>query len=489
MKILLITPPYHSGVVESAGKWPPLHLLYLAGALSDTGHEVIVYDAMSKDHTLSDIAETIRQVDPDVVGIGAYTPTIDSCLKVLSVAKRNNNNCVTVLGGVHPTFCYSELLVSDSEIIDFIVAGEGERTFSELVKMIDKNKELSDPSVFSDIKGIAFNDNGKVIFTGKRSVETDLDLVEPAWHLLDWEDYPFYVLPEGKLASVSTSRGCTHECTFCSQTKLWDGSWRGLSPEAVINHIKTLKTVYGRNTFLITDEYPTYEAERWERILDLLIDEDLDCHFLMETRAEDIVRDAKIIWKYRKAGIIHIFIGLETTDQKALDAYKKEMTVEQSKKAIALVHHHGIVTETSIIVGLPDETQLSIRQKLNGVKELAPDFAHFLNIMPWPYAEIYKELSPYIVEKDLSKYNYTNPIVVPENLTAEEISAEIMKCYMDFYMWQIGRWTEEKDEFKKRYLFRAIKEITQRSFLRDKKGGAQAMPQVVLETLKNLGIC
>lgn len=489
MKILLITPPYHSGVVESAGKWPPLHLLYLAGALSDTGHEVIVYDAMSKDHTLSDIAKTIKQIDPDIIGIGAYTPTINSCLEVLSVAKRNNNKCVTVLGGVHPTFCYSELLTSDSDIIDFIVAGEGERTFSELVAKIDANKVLTDLSLFAGTKGLAFNDKGSVVFTGKRDPETDLDLIEPAWHLLDWDDYPFYVLPEGKLGSISTSRGCTHKCTFCSQTKLWDGAWRGLSPETVVKHVKTLKADHGRNTFLITDEYPTYEAGRWERILDLLIEENLDCHFLMETRAEDIVRDEKIIWKYREAGIIHIFIGLETTDQNALDAYKKDMTVEQSKKAIELVHKHGIVTETSIIVGLPDETKLSIKQKLIGVKEIAPDFAHFLNIMPWPYAEIYDEIKPYIVEKDLSKYNYTNPVVVPDNLTAEDITGEIMKCYMDFYVWQIGRWANEKDEFKKRYLFRAMKEITQRSFLRHKKDGAQVMPQIVLETLKNIGIC
>lgn len=492
MKVLLITPPYHSGIVESAGKWPPLHLLYIAGALDRNKYEVIVYDAMSKDHTFEQITQRIEEVDPDVVGMGAYTPTINSCLETLTIAKKIKKSTITVLGGVHPTFCYNQLLQEHTDNVDFIVVGEGELTFRELVEAISANGYGSkDRKHFKNIPGIAFYDydSGKPVFTGKRAFIDNLDILTPAWDLLEWNDYPFYVLPEGRLATISTSRGCIYSCTFCSQTKLWEESWRACSPEMVIQHVDVLKNKFSRNTFLIADEYPTKDAGRWEKILDLLIESSLDCHFLMETRAEDIVRDEKILWKYRKAGIIHIFVGVETTDQKTLNHYKKEMTVAQSEKAIKLINSHGIISETSIIVGLPQETKLSIKQKLRDVKRLAPDFAHFLNIMPWPYTDIYNELKPFIIEKDYSKYNYANSVVLPPAFSNGEVTKEILKCYMDFYMWQLKRWVNEKDEFKKDYLFRALKEITERSFLHKEKTGLDVMPATVLETLKSLGIC
>ena len=108
-KILLITPPYHSGVVESAGVWLNVGFVYIAGSLRAAGYDPVIYDAMSHWHTYDDIRKRIEAERPDVIGTTAFTAEIVDALKVLKLAKEIDPKIVTVLGNVHPTFCYEEI--------------------------------------------------------------------------------------------------------------------------------------------------------------------------------------------------------------------------------------------------------------------------------------------------------------------------------------------------------------------------------------------
>ena len=109
-KVILITPPYHSGVVESAGRWPNLGFVYIAGQLEKAGFEVEIYDAMSKFDTFDQIRERIRSSAPSFVGATAITATINDAIEVLKIAREELDRVKTFLGGVHPTFCYEEIL-------------------------------------------------------------------------------------------------------------------------------------------------------------------------------------------------------------------------------------------------------------------------------------------------------------------------------------------------------------------------------------------
>jgi anaerobic magnesium-protoporphyrin IX monomethyl ester cyclase len=307
-----------------------------------------------------------------------------------------------------------------------------------------------------------------------------------AWDLLDWNDYHYFIIPGSRLGAVDTSRGCDKECTFCSQQKYWKRKWRARSPEDIVREMLELRDRFDVNVVLFTDDYPTPDRARWERLLDLLIEKQVGQYILMETRAADIIRDEDILHKYRKAGIIHIYVGTEATEQSSLDYIKKDLSIEESKKALALCRKHGIITETSMILGFPDETEESIARTLELAMEFNPDMAHFLAIAPWPYSDIYKDLEPYIAVRDYRKYNLIDPIIKPKAMTLAELDKAIVDCYRAFYM---NRYAEmmlqEKDEFKKKYMVTAMKLMMSNSFIKKKIGATMGdMPAEVRKIIE-----
>jgi len=161
-KILLITPPYHSGVVESAGVWLNVGFVYIAGSLRAAGYDPIYYDAMSYWHGYKHIEQKILEVNPDVVATTAFTAEIVDALKVLKLAKDINRDIITVVGNVHPTFCYDEILSSSSDYVDYIVRGEGEETLVDLLNCLNAG---DDPA---KVKSLAFYRDGDVVVTGSR---------------------------------------------------------------------------------------------------------------------------------------------------------------------------------------------------------------------------------------------------------------------------------------------------------------------------------
>lgn len=469
-KILFITPPFHAGVVEVAGSWVPLYMVYVAGAAKAAGFEAEIYDAMSKQVGYPEIEARIRGSDPDCVAVSAITCTSPDALKVIELAKKINPAIKTVLGGIHPTFMYEELF-GLTESLDFIIRGEGEITIAELLKT------LSDGGDLSGVDGLVFKKDGKLVVNGKRKYIEDLDSLTLAWDLLDWTDYTYYVIPNSRLGAIATSRGCEKECTFCSQQKFWERSWRARSPQSLVAEMEELKTKYGVNVVLFTDDYPTPDRARWETFLDLAIEKDLDMYILMETRAADIIRDKDILHKYRKAGIIHIYVGTESTEQASLDYIKKDLSVDESIEAIRLLREAGIITETSMILGFPEETMESVERTLSLAIDLNPDFAHFLAIAPWPYADIYKELKEYITVYDYTKYNLIDPVIKPTNMTLQDLDTAIVECYRGFYMMKFAEMMEEKDLFKKQYMLTAMKLMMSNSFIRKKMGDMKEMPE------------
>lgn len=479
-KVLLITPPYHCGVLEAAGTWLPVGFVTIAGVLRKAGFEVEIYDAMAKFDGMREIEARISETKPDFVGTGAYTATVNAAIDVLQATKRINPATITLLGGVHPTFCWQEILEKDSQAVDFVIRGEGEITTAELLECLVKN---GDPS---RVLGVAFKKENEIICTPDRPFVEDLDSLPAAWDLIEWPLYSFRTRPGSTLAIVSTSRGCSSKCTFCSQRLFWKECWRARTPESVVAELEYLNKEYGVDVAMFSDETPTLERKRWEKLLDLLIERDLDVRILMETRVSDLLRDEDIMDKYAKAKVLHVYTGVESASQETLDRFHKDIKIEESKKAIDLINKAGIISETSLILGMPEDTHKSIQATVRLAEHYNPDMCFFLAIAPWPYSEIYEELKPYIKVFDYSKYNLVVPIVEPRGMSLGELNQELLKAFGTFYMHKFSK-LDEMSKFKKNYMIAVARLFAEHSYLSDemKKG---KMPEEIKKYLKKISV-
>lgn len=456
--ILLVTPPYHSGIPEIAGTWLPLALVYLAGAAREAGVDAAIYDAMAKGDGYPEIERRLAASVATYVATGAMTATVNDALKTLELAKKVNPETVTILGGVHGSFMYREVLET-SPSVDYVVIGEGEGPLKLLLTTLEKG---GDPA---EVPGIAYRKGDSIAVTREAPLVTDLDALPAAWDLLDWPLYSYFIIPGSRFAAVSTSRGCGHDCSFCSQQRFWGKSWRPRDPSKVAGEIAHLHEVYGANVFLLTDEHPTRDRERFEKLLDLLIDKGLPIHLILETRVDDVLRDRDIFWKYRKAGVAHVSIGIEGAEQQRVDELRQGISVDAAREALEIIHEHGIVSEASFILGFPDETRASVQATLKRAKECNPDNANFFALAPWPYGERYREYQQWIRETDYSKYNFIDPVLEPEAMTLPELRGALAECYRKFYTAKLLELMTMKESFRRGYLLRATKLIMGSSFV------------------------
>jgi anaerobic magnesium-protoporphyrin IX monomethyl ester cyclase len=217
MRILLIHPNYHSGGAEIAGNWPPAWVAYLTGSLKKAGYtDVAFIDAMTNKMSDAGIRDAIAAEKPDVIGCTAITPSIYKAQGILQVAKELHPNAVTVLGGIHATFMYQQVL-AEAPWIDCIVRGEGEEIFVDLISTIHAGNW---PGAREAVQGIAYLDGDQVVATPAAPTVKDIDGLAPDWSILDWDKY-MYIPMNRRVAIPNMARGCPFTCSFCSQWKFW----------------------------------------------------------------------------------------------------------------------------------------------------------------------------------------------------------------------------------------------------------------------------
>ena len=457
-KILFIAPPYHCWGVQVIGTWPPLQIAYLAGVALEVGLEARIFDAMNKDMTFDDVRAEIERYQPDYVLSLDYLPvsgaistaTVPAALHTLAIAKEVNPNIITLLGGPHPTFMFKEILGHPQSRPDFILRGEAEETLRELLMTLPENR-------WQQIRGIAYRDGDKTVTTQMRTHIDDLDTLTPAWHLLDWSDYHYNIEPWGRMGSILTTRGCMMQCSFCSHRVFWRGDWRVRDPKKVVDEIRHLVDTYQVEFITLIDPYPTKDRERWEQQLDLIIEAKINVRLLMETRVEDIIRDADILHKYRAAGIIHMYLGAESSSDSTLNSLNKGTSVDMNKQALDLLRGHDIMTEASFMIGFPNETKETVDQTISEALRLNPDIAVFPLITPMPFTPLYKEMKDRIRVFDYARYNLMTPIIEPYNMTLDQVSVELARCYMTFYAKKMQEVMLLEDGFKRRYMLSAFK--------------------------------
>jgi len=312
MHILLVHPNYHSGGAEIAGNWPPAWAAYIGGALQGAGFDQVTFiDAMTDHLDEQALRDRMLSLQPDVVGVTAITPSIYMAERVLDIAREVVPSAVRVLGGVHATFMYKQVL-SEAPAVDVIVRGEGEEIFVNLVRSIDAGRWPADRR---SIRGLAYREGGQIVATEAAPTIRDLDAATPDWSLLQWEKY-IYVPLGVRVAIPSMARGCPFTCSFCSQWKFWR-DYRIRDPKKVVDEIEQLVNEHGVGFFILADEEPTINKKKFTEFCEELIARGLPekVKWGINTRVTDVYRDRKELALWRRAGLVHVSLGTEAAAQ------------------------------------------------------------------------------------------------------------------------------------------------------------------------------
>lgn len=447
MRILMIQPNYHAGGAEIAGNWPPSWVPYVGGALKQAGFDNIRFlDAMTDYITDEVLAEMIAKNQPDVVLATAITPMIYQSQKTLQIVKEVCPDAKTIMGGVHPTYMYSEVL-NEAPWVDYIIRGEGEEITVNLLRAIANGTDLQERR---NILGIAFLEEGQVVATPAHSPIKNLDTLNPDWSLLDWSKY-IYTPLNVRVAVPNYARGCPFRCRFCSQWKFWR-KYRSRTPKLFVDEIEQLVKEYNVGFFILADEEPTINKPKFLALCRELIDRNLDIHWGINTRVTDILRDEKELALYRKAGLVHVSLGTEAAAQLNLNIFRKETTIEDNKRAVRLLKENGIVAEVQYIMGLENETLETIEETYRMARDWQADMTNWNMFTPWPFSELFEDIGDKVEVREYSQYNFVTPIMKPNAITREQLLQGVLRNYARFYMWKTLEYWFVGDPFKRRYL-------------------------------------
>lgn len=428
MKVLLVEHIKKLWPLFGRGVAQPIHLAYLAAVLEENGIEADILDCTVQRYEWADYRKFLKETSPDIIGVSGLTPFLPYAVETVRIAKSVNPNVVTVVGGTHFSLNARQSLIDYPEI-DYVVIGEGEITFLELIKALNDGRDLS------KVEGIAFRDKKEIKITPERPLIEDLDTLPlPAYHKLPMEKYRFAWFGRG-MSMMLSSRGCTFKCRFCTERKIWRNRWRGRSARKVVDEMELLKTKYGIKVIWFGDDCFDLNRKRNEQFVAELEQRKLGIKWWIEARADTILRDADLTQRMSRAGLFQVLLGAESSSENDLKYLNKNISLNQTRKAVALLKKNNITTQVMFIVGLPDETKMSIRRTIAFAKSIDPDLPVFTPITPFPGTDMYDELASLglIEETDPLKFNYLTPVARTHYLSRKQLHREIIRCYVEFY--------------------------------------------------------
>lgn len=449
VKVLLINPPYQTLTSNwGVGHQVPLGLLMVGGPLCDAGHQVRLLDAESGRLATSAILRAVEAFRPDVVmtGHAGSTPAHSVCLALLGSIKASFPDLVSVYGGVYPSY-HAGAILAREPAVDVIVRGEGEASAVELVDALQAGRSLR------PVAGLAFRDAGGVVVTADRPPIADLDAYRVGWELIeDWDRYGCFGL--GRAAIVQFSRGCPHRCTYCGQHNFWV-RWRHREPARLADEIAWLHRTHGIRFLTLADENPTTLREVWQSFLEELAARRLPVHFFATIRATDIVRDADLLPLYRRAGILYVLMGIESTDAAVLKRVNKGSTPEHDVLACRLLREHGIFSILGHIVGFEDETLRSLRAARQRLKRYEGDWLNAMYVTPHDWTPFGREsLRREVVEPSPAKWDYRHQVLGQKYLRPWQLFLWVKWVELWFHLRPRRLWAilRTRDRFRRQQL-------------------------------------
>ncbi len=361
-KVLLSTPPG-----KTTELWPPLGLLYIAANVKKhQAAEIKILDAFCLNLGQEELVARIVEEKPDLFGMNCSTHTFLDAMNVFHEVARRLPDTILMLGGYHATFAAEKILRAYPHI-DYIIKGEAEEALVELLMALKEGKEPL------QVQGISYFKDG-LYHTNPIAIVKDLDALPPIDRsLLSGVEYGYSLqgipLTFGKFTTISTSRGCPFDCSYCSCASFSLRKWRYRSAEKVVAEMKELNAAGYKNVVLVDDNF-TQKADRVRRICELIRNEGIKMRFYCEGRVNNA--SPELMKTMKNAGFDVMYFGAESGCQKVLDYYNKNINPAQTRAAVQAAKAANMIVVTSFIFGAPVESTEDKKQTIEFIRSLRP---------------------------------------------------------------------------------------------------------------------
>ncbi|WDF53808.1 B12-binding domain-containing radical SAM protein [Mucilaginibacter sp. KACC 22063] len=383
---------------ETGQPYPPLATLIAAAIMRDKGYEVDFFDTMFA-FDANDVENALYSQSPK------YFVVYDDCFNYLTkMCLTNMREAAFEMFGLAKKYG-AKVIVASSDATDrhleylkqgadFVILGEADDTLPDLLNTLDTGRDVS------EVKGIAFLDNGQLIKTSARPVIRDLDrLPFAAWDLLDVAPYrEMWMKSKSYFAlNMGTTRGCPFKCNWCAKP-IYGNRYNSRSPEHVVEELSIMKQRFNFDYIWFCDDIFGLKPGWVETFSRLVKEYQLDFKFKIQSRA-DLLTEDKEVKALADAGCDNAWIGAESGSQKILDAMDKGTTIEQIHTATHLLKKHGIKPSFFIQFGYPGETKADIMETVAMINRLLPYEIGISVSYPLPGTIFYERVQAQLKQK------------------------------------------------------------------------------------------
>ncbi len=341
---------------SSSVPYVPLGLLSVAGALDRSEHQVELVDLtlavrarrLPFDHRFeAEAARLLASGRYDLIGFSAFSSTWHHSLKIVAELSRLSPSTTLVVGGPQATACDLELL--EAFPVDMVVRGEGERTFAELVEVLEGGR---DPA---GVPGLCLRRGGEAWRSPERPLIEDLDTLPlPAFDLISVRGHP--------KVTLEAVRGCPYRCSYCSTSVYWRRRVRRKSVARVLEELRLLREQHEAAGVSFVDDTFTLHRDWALELCSTLAAQPQRLPWLCSTRVDAV--DDEVLAAMAAAGCAGIFYGIESGSERIQRSIGKNLAVEKVIDSLRLTAEHGIGVTASMMMGFPDETEDDLRQTL-----------------------------------------------------------------------------------------------------------------------------
>lgn len=429
-RIVLIHPLGYSAdaagqdISRMANIMPPLGLASIAAYLERENFTADIIDCYAHPDSDTKIADYLKQQRPAWIGFSCTTSSFLDAVRLAKLAKTILPDIRAVFGGAHVSALKGQLL-SEYPEVDIAVIGEGEETLRELMASGFDNA--------GSVTGLVCRDDyGAPEFSGYRAEGLDLDsLPFPAYEKLEGypEAYtlPIFNYPKAPSTSCISSRGCPYACTYCDRS-VFQRTFRHNSADYLFRHVKYLNERFGIRHINFYDDQFTFKRQRVEEFCRLMIDNPLGMTFNCAVRAEHV--DFELLKLMKAAGCWMVSLGIESGDEELLAQHRQNANLDMLADKIRLIKKAGIRTKGLLMMGLPGETEESIRRSMDYVFSLPIDDFNLAKFTPFPGSPIYETIHDLgEFDEDWEKMDCMRFQFVPHGMNKERLEELFILFY------------------------------------------------------------